>query len=36
MKFGKGDTLAPKRKQFPDCAVVADRYNKAGALVEEP
>jgi hypothetical protein len=36
MKLSKSDILVPKGRQFLDCAVVVDRYNKAGNLVEEP
>jgi len=36
MKFSKGDILVPKGKQFPDCAIVVDGYDKRGRLLMHP
>jgi hypothetical protein len=36
MKFGKGDILVPKGKQFPDCAIVVDGYDQLGRLLTHP
>jgi hypothetical protein len=36
MKYSKGDSLVPKGKQYPDCAVVVDGYDERGHLVMDP